>query len=196
MAGPPNFGSQFSTNATVVIGNVGADGTSPSSFILPNSDPLQVFTDCMTTNRYEKDGHVYMLPVSSPAGFAGISCAFVQLAAPTLIWIADWTVCCWTKQPPIPDPTPNSANWVLLDEHYEPAMIELGPDGITPLYRISGTYFYGCLNPNATTVKDIQFGRPPYVADTIDRSVPTSTLKQNLINKSQQQGPGFPTGGG
>ncbi len=193
---PAGFGSDFSTNAEVVIGNVGSQQYTPSSFILPDGDPLQVFTDYMVSNRYEKDGHVYLLPISSPTPFNGQSCAFVQLAAPTLVWIADWTACCWTKQPQIPDPTPNSSNWVLLDEHYEPGMLEMGPDAFSPLYRISGTYFYGCVNPNATTVNDIQFGRPPYISPTVDRSVPTSTLKQNLINKTLQtpSGPGFPVG--
>ena len=105
-----------------------------------------IFDDYVVINRFEKDRQIYALGVTSPSGFNGASVAFVQLASPTLLWIADWTAQKTGAQPEVPDPEAVDLTvWMLLDEHVEPRTIELRPDGATPIYRISGTYFYGCL---------------------------------------------------
>lgn len=142
-----------------------------------------IFTDYVINNRFEKDKHIYMMGVSSPTPFQGASVAFCQLASPTLLWIADWTGAKFASMPPIPNSTPTDPNWILLDEHYEPSMVTVGPDGVTPLYRISGTYFYGHRNPSKATIENINFGRPPWLEDVFDLSITAAKLEQGLINK-------------
>lgn len=169
---------------TVKVGNVDFN-VSPSKYIDPGEEQ-QLWTDFKIRNKFEKDHHRYMMGITSPNGFEGASVAFVQLASPTLLWIADWTACRYNIQPDIPDPTPADTNWVLLDEHYEPTMLTVGADQITPLYRISGTYVYGHKNPASVTVSNINYARPPWLENSFVRNVPTSVLKQNLVNNTQQ----------
>ena len=60
-------------------------------------------------------------------------------------------------------------------------MITVGADATTPLYRISGTYVYGCRNPDPTLVRNIRFPRPPWLRDIPNRNMPFDSLEVNLI---------------
>ncbi len=170
---------EYTTFATVEIGPVPTDD---DARYVNNDDPLGVVTDYIINNRYERDGHVWYLGVTSPGGFQGASAAFVQLAAKTLVWISDWTACRFNGQPDIPTPDVADANWVLLDEHLEPVSVVTGPDGRTPLYRISGTYVYGNKRPElyAKLVNYVRYGRVPWLKDDFDRTMPESKLKADL----------------
>ena len=176
-----------------------------TSYDIPDGDPealytdsgpdQSIWTDYMINSRYEKDRHTYMIPIASPTGFANVGAAFCQLAKPTLLWIVDWTACRFNEQPDIPSPllvtglvTGNGALpdfWILLDEHYEPAMVTLGADGVTPLYRLSGTYVYGCTDPSTVTTNDITFPRPPWMLDALPagRGMPINKLTGGLITE-------------
>jgi hypothetical protein len=106
-----------------------------------------------------------------------------QLAAPTLLWVMEWTACQWNSQPFVPDPTPASSNWEILDAQPSLEMITLGPDGSTPLYRVSGVYVYACLQPSPTVWQDVIFGRPPWMdATNVSRTMPLGRLIQDLGN--------------
>lgn len=175
-------------NTVVEVGDVGPPTDFGAQFVDDGTD-LNIETDYQVVNRYEKDRHVYMMGVTSPGfgyspglGLAGIGPAFVQMAAPTLLWVSRWTACRYNTTPKIPDPTPTDPNWILLDEHYEPTAVTLAADGVTPRYRISGTYVYGHKNPAAVTVNNINYARPPSVENTVVRNVPTASLEQQIIN--------------
>lgn len=163
--------------ATVVIGTVTLEDSSAK---FDSNIVADIFTDTTIVNRYEKDRHIYMGGVTDPNGFQGNSVSFVQLCSPTLLWICDWTIASFRSQPSVPSPTPGDANWVLMDDHWEPHKITTAADGTTPLYRISGTYVYGHKNPNADTVNNIAFPRPPWLQDAFDRSMPSSKLTTGL----------------
>ena len=158
------------------------DDSTPAAYVESEPENSTIFVDYMIMNRYEKDRHVYMMPLTSTTGFLGSSAAFVQLAAPTLLWIADWTACKYGNCPDIPDPNTANTGWVLLDEFYEPAMITVGADGVTPLYRISGTYVYGHVNPSDLTVNNINFARPPWLENSFTRTIPAGKLRKSLID--------------
>ncbi len=112
-----------------------------------------VWEDYWIRNSYFTDGHRYMMGISSPGGFNGSSAAFVQLAAPTLLWQCEWTAEKQGASPTLPSPTDlKDGGWVLLDQQIEPEMIELAPDGASYIYRINGIYWYGHTNPNVAQI--------------------------------------------
>lgn len=141
-----------------------------------------IWTDYVVQNRYEGDGHRYMLPVARAAGTTGTGpAAFVTLAAPTLLWIADWTATRTLNKPLIPRATLPDSNWVLMDQHLEPDMVTVGPDGVTPIYRISGAYVYGHREPESDISANVAFGRPPWLTDDYTRTLSTADLTDGLL---------------
>lgn len=168
------------TNANVTV-----DILAPEDYeakYIPPQNPTEVYTDYTIYCKYYSEKHRYMMPVTSPGGFQGGRAAFVQLAAPTLLWIADWTAARSAVAPNIPDPTPRDPNWILLFDSYEPTSFVILDDGETPVYRISGIYIYGCKLPADQVIKNVNYPRPAWIDDVFNRSIPTSALEQGLIN--------------
>lgn len=194
----PTIGGEYGPEAKIDVGPISFDDSS-AKYQEVGGDGT--FADYHVVNRYEKDRHTYMMGVTSPNGFRGASVAFVQLASPTLVWVADWTACKAGAKPNIPDPTPADGDWVLLDDWWEPHMVTVAPDGVTPIYRISGTYIYGKLNPQSSTIDDISFPRPPWLQDSFSRNVEQGLLQQGLTNNGavgsnlNRVNPGLSTGG-
>lgn len=174
-------GTNFNNDATVTVGTVIPD--SNGAAFLRTADTETIWNDYQVENRYEHDKHIYMMGQTSPNTFNGATVGFVQLSNPTLLWIADWTASRWKVQPDIPDSTPTDSNWVLLDKFVEPCIVVINPNGQTPLYRISGTYFYGCRNPSTNVFTNILYARPPWLQDIFPRTIDPSKIVQNLINK-------------
>lgn len=152
-------------------------------FFDPPGGP-SIYTDYIIRTHYEKDRHTYQAGITSPNGFAGQSVAFFRLATPTLLCIVDWSAARTGFPPEPPDPSKLAdANWILLDDWYEAGEIQMGADGITPSYRISGTYTYGHKNPAAVTINNVTFGLPPYIdGSQIVRTVSPGNLKGNIID--------------
>jgi hypothetical protein len=146
------------------------------------ADDTGIYDDYEIKNRYEKDYHRYMMSVTSPSQMTQQCISVVQLGVPTLLWIADWTGKRVGGQPKLPEPSPQIENWVLLDEHYEPAMLKLAADGVSAEYQISGTFVYACLCPNSRTIRDICFPRAPWIKDTFDRSIKEEVMETEIIN--------------
>lgn len=145
-----------------------------------------IWTDYLIHNRYEKDGHIYMLGGCSPGGFGDnqATVSFVQLASPTLLWITDWTASRFNAPPNIPDPDPDNSDWVLLDIHFDLANLTVPTDGKSGYYRISGTYYYGHKKPPRNPLSAACWPRPPWLDDKITRTVPAPEgfFEKNLIN--------------
>ena len=181
ITGGTETAQQPAPSLTITTGDVRADDT--GSLIKEEPDG-SAWTDYRVFNHYEHDFHRYLLGLTSPNGFQGASCAFVQLAAPTLLWLADWTACRFGVPPEIPDPQLTVGNWVLLDVHQELPGIISSPDAATPLYRISGTYVYGHKAPDADVWKDPVFPRTPWLEDAFPRDVPAAALAQGLLDSS------------
>lgn len=153
---------------SVSVGPVEPDDSNAKFSGDPSAPDSEVWTDYEVVNRYEKDNRVYMMPIAAPVTSASSqfqdTVAFVQLANPTLLWIADWTCSRWKTHPKIPNPAVGG-NWVLLDEHLEPGSQSLAPDGTSAMFRISGTYFYGNKRPNADLYKDAFYAKPPWMEE-------------------------------
>lgn len=139
-----------------------------------------IFVDYMITNHYEKDHHKYMMPLTSPQKFQGKSVAVVQLAAPTLLMICNWSALSYGRQPKSPK-NDIGADWILLDEFCEPVMTNLAADGTTAIYRLNGTYVYANVNPSENLNTDCAFPRPPWLEDVIDRKVPDDIFMAGLL---------------
>lgn len=77
-------------------------------------------------------------------------------------------------------------------------MIGVSPDGVTPIYRVSGTYIYGHNNPDPNPFNNVTFPRASYIEDVFTRTIPLSKLLDNLIDVtggSSSPNPFFPGGG-
>jgi hypothetical protein len=165
---------------TVTVSDI-TDFTNDAAYKEPADQGASVFTDYAVQTSFMSDPHTYMLGITSPDGFQGASVAFCQLAATTLLWTADWTASRYKTQPQIPDPNLGAADWVFLGARMEPAMITVAADGLTPLYRISGTYLYGKKNPSSQMTSDFLFPLPPWLEDVFDRTMPADRLQQGII---------------
>ncbi len=143
-----------------------------------------IFTDYMVHNHYENPNNIYMAGMTSPEGFNGHSVAFFQLAAPTLLWVADWTASRAGDPPIRPSEFPGDPNWVLLYKKYQPAQLALMPDGETPLYRISGTYVYGHLNPSIDLSNEVTFPRAPWMRNDFPRKLEWLDTESYLIDST------------
>lgn len=169
---------------TITVAPVDPNG---AAYAGPAPATGKIIPDYMITNRYEGDTHRYMAGLSSPGGFNGASVALFQLCAPTLLWICDWTAMQFQSEPDIPNPFAAGSEWEILDIHLEPAMLVVAGDGISPAYRISGTYFFACKNPGKfSSYGDSVFAlaqhpRAPWVQDIFNRRIPADALKSDIM---------------
>ena len=147
-----------------------------------------IYVDYAINSRYVKDRHTYCAGITSPNGFKGKSVAMFQLASPTLPWVVEWTASKAGEEPDIPNPDQGNTNWVLLDDDFTPTMLVTGPDGNTPLYRISGRYVYAHVSPPDQTINAVSFPKPPWMQDGLLRVIPASRLKKGIINPGISQG--------
>jgi hypothetical protein len=152
-----------------------------------NNDAYSIWDDYEVHCTYDKNPHRYCMgttdtTTSQPTNAATV--AFVQLSHPTLIWIADWTAARYNSKPFIPSADIGGSEWILLDERIDPGMITLDADGITPLYRISGTYVFGHTHPAAKLAKNVDFAIPPWVdADKFNRAVTDDMFQTDIISR-------------
>ncbi len=92
----------------------------------------------------------------------------------------DWTVSKLGARPSVPDPIPLDSNWVLLKKLPELQNVTVGPDGITPLYRVSGVYVYGRRTAPSNTYDASNFPLPLYLEDQYARDIPATLLKKGI----------------
>lgn len=190
-------GTANSPGLTITVGELSF--TEDALFNIPSGTPPT--PDYMIVNHYERDGRKYVMPVCSPQGFQRKSVAICQLANPTLLLISDWTVAQFGTKPIAPNPESQDPNWELLDVWPETAMETVGPDGVTPLWRLSGTFVYANTNPSENVFSDIVFPRPPWLKDNQPRNFPLTNLQNGLIDGtgtgggSQPGEPAIPPGG-
>lgn len=171
-------GTQYAQEAEIVNGTISpTDEDAQYTNLGPDE---AITTDYLIESRYENDRQVFMAGLTSPTPFDGQSVAFFQLASPTLLWVVDWTAARFLQVPNIPDPASVPDDWLLLDVHVEPAMLVLAPGGAVPLYRISGTYFYGSKNPKASVFSQVAFPIPPWMNDVFSRTIPITALQGGL----------------
>lgn len=188
------LGSVGASLAQVFIGNVTVEDSLAQH--VPQTD--SIFTDYEVESRYEERPNVYMMGVTSPNGFQGNTTAFVQLAATTVLWVVNWTGLRLGKQPLIPSKDPGDPNWIFLYSSPETQKVTTGPDQVTPLYRISGTYVYGRVNSPSDIFSLVTYPRAPWIPDVFDRTQPTTYQTQNLMNKTastSSSSPGSPSYG-
>ena len=173
------------TDATVTINEW--NWSDDQAKFVKQDNPDSIWADYLIHNRYEKDGHIYMMGNTSPVPFRSKSVSAVQLAHPTLLWISDWTAARFNEPPDLPNPVPINDDWILLDTHFDLGNLTIGADGIIPYYRISGTYIYGHLNPPDNELSVMCFPRPPWVEDSFDRLVPAKLLIPDLITTTKNK---------
>lgn len=166
---------------SVTVGKIAVTGTTS---YLGQDDPVtpSVWTDYLVVNRFERDKGRYVEGTTSPGGADGLgSVAVVQIKNDTLIWVSDWSAKKSGKPPAVPDVNVLDTNFVLLDEWYEPTMVDAHPDGESPKYRISGTFVFAHLNPSQFDSRTYVFwGLAPWLAPGV--------FRQNLLASDAQTG--------
>jgi len=152
-------------------------------------DPSFVHLYYKIVNRYEKNNGVYMAGLTAPNGFNGASVGFVQIHAPTLLWICDWTAMQANQVPKIPSTVPFSSDWIYLNGWYDLPDVKPAADGTSPIYSITGTYFYGHKNPSSVDVNNLNFPICPWVEDSFPtgRTVSQGFLTPGLIDVPNMQ---------
>jgi hypothetical protein len=138
--------------------------------------------DYMMYNRYDADLGVYAAGITSPDGFGGGSCAIMQLSAGVLIKAADWTAARLGERPTVPSPDLNDPGWELLRVMPEAAMVTVAPNGVTPLYRVNGTYFYAKKSAADDALDDVTFPKPSWLKDGEARRLPPEFRIKGLID--------------
>lgn len=188
---------------SAITGTLLADLPPDTNSIYSDPDGTGTWQHFVIWNHYEKDRKIYQLGISSPGGFQGQSVAFVQLAAPTLLWICDWSLARVGSPPIVPDPLPEVSSWVLLDDWWTTEPIEVaGADGVLPSFLITGTYIYGHPNPQNNTNQHVIYPITPWLDGTIltgtVRTVPDALLTKGLADflATSALGSGVANGGG
>lgn len=195
MAAPPANPNTTNGPAPVPLASLNGANLSPTDRFgyyneSVNNNNNNLFTDFEIVNEYEYDKHIYGAGVTAPEGIAGKTLSLFQLCTPTLLWICSWTASKFGQCPEYPDPTPSDSNWVLLDTIPESAQLALAPDGVTPLYRLSGVYVYMHQNPSDEVYRQVAFPRPAWLENSFNREVPSNKKTKNLIDTNQQGGNG------
>lgn len=176
-----------SANAKVIIGDVpfdSVDGAYEGQEFQPSvTTEASPWGDYVIRCRLHKSQRRYMLGTTTDnPRLAGNSVAFVQLARPTLLWVVDWTAARWNSKPFVPSSSFYDPSWVLLDEVLEPGQVTFGADDRTPLFRISGCYFYGHKNPSGAVNQYATFPVAAWVQkNKFDRTVPDAMFQTGLI---------------
>jgi hypothetical protein len=103
-----------------------------------------VFTETHVEVEYRHKPNTCVLP-RTVAGQVGVQ---VSWANPEIEGRYTWTMGKAGGPPTLPDPTPKDTNTVLVGSCVLPESVELGPDGVTFWYNVSGCFDYQFLDPN------------------------------------------------
>lgn len=117
-----------------------------------------IYTMYLVEVSYERDWHRLQLPIASTTT---TDAAFCVLANPTVKRIVRWTAEKWVVPPTAPTQFTDGSQEVLLKDTITTTNIELGPDGVTPIYTVAGKYDFGVVDGSATI--EYYYPTPPYV---------------------------------
>jgi hypothetical protein len=100
--------------------------------------------------------------------------------------IIEWSVERYNELPQLPPTDAGDPNLVYLRAEFNPEEVELAGDGVTPVYKLSGRYYYSFLDASKVS---IQFPTPAYMDLSVAAAlspIPASVFSQRL-NPLQQQ---------
>lgn len=120
---------------------------------------------------YQQNAQILQLPYMDTSLTA---CSFVPVSQATLRKIVSYKAERWGQQPTLPNNLTTDPNLVLLYWNSAPQNIDLAPDGQTYIYRQTGTYIYGVIDP---TQEQFLPAVAPYIAAQF-----TSTTPPNVVN--------------
>lgn len=110
-----------------------------------------MYDDYPVRSRYVTDMGVIQLPVTSSD--PNVTAVFIQMHAPIAKRIVDMDVSSTGSRPQLPqDPALTDSNQVLLSSELAPDAMNLSGDGITPTWRMRGSYEIGFVNRNNASV--------------------------------------------
>ena len=102
-------------------------------------------------SRYSHDAGVRVLPGTGAGRDGGKGLPVTVHGGQTKLYVA-WTARRAGVPPVLPAARPSDPNLVYLGGTVMPAQIEIGADGYSPVYEVTGAYSYGVIDPDRVTV--------------------------------------------
>ena len=142
---PPSVGTDVSDDLPTVLSKYAA-----SQFNGP-------YTDYRITTQYDDVATVIQVPVAGPPGTPS---AILTLGGGMSSAMVSWTAESYGKPPTMPHPDHSDDNYTYMQGQILGENVVVGIDGVTPIYRVSGTYKYALKRPR-TAKDDIFLGLVP-----------------------------------
>jgi hypothetical protein len=114
-------------------------------------------------NEYTEDAGVRQLP-GTGSGASAAHSAFVTVHGGMMQLVCTFACKRQGKPPILPQKEPADSNYVYLGSSLTPAGLEIGADGVSPVYTVSGVYRYGVVDPDTVTY---YAPFPPFLADRL-----------------------------
>ncbi len=139
-----------------------------------STDPQGPYSEFQMRTRYEPDTQTVVLATAK----SGAPAAAVQLGEQTMTAIVEWSAERYASVPQIPPTDTGDPNAIFLRSEFNPEEVELAADGTTPIYKLSGRYYYSYLDQSKA---QLNFPTPSYmdpgVAATLT-AIPSSMFTQ------------------
>jgi hypothetical protein len=166
----------------LLIGQIDYDGI-PEGYAFGTDDATEVaYGDFQMRNHFEKDGLTFAGSNTSPVPFGGSLISVIRVGAPRIIWVCEWTSCRMALEPQVPDPASQPPGWTLLDVHVTAAHVSMGPNGIDPVYRVSGVYVYVKGIAADDVFDDVTYAKAPWVREgAFSRRVSASRVRKDYM---------------
>ncbi len=139
---PPTKVAQEENSTNIKVAKVPRLPTKPTHVAAPSDG---VYTDYYVEQSYETDYHTIQMPVASSLVNTA---SFAILAAPTMKRVVKWSAEKTSTMPLLPFADSSNSNEVLLFSQIIPAAPGLMANAFDYIWRISGTYVYGIIDPS------------------------------------------------
>ena len=144
----PDSGQAFARQAAFAEAAVASVG-----FVSLASDPLaeegasadgRVWTYCELRPRFHKDTGRVAMTEQREGGLTRV----VKVRAASVRHVVEWSAERVGAPPEVPPEEHPDQNFALLESSWVPGVVDIGADGVTPIFSASGRYEYAVLDPS------------------------------------------------
>ncbi len=160
VAGSPNSGTETPTESDSP-GRQSADQLQAVAWaILASIGFVGVLADPLAEEDSSADGRVWTSVELRPRYHKGMGriprteqrlgglTRVIQVSAPSVRHVVEWSAERVGAPPEVPPEEHPDPNFTLLDSHWVPGVVDIGADGVTPIFTASGRYEYAVVDPS------------------------------------------------